>query len=172
MALLFVLLVSGVKAIAEDLKRHNQDDVTNNSPTIVVEEDGKQPLSFSLNESKSFSGTERSVKWKDIKVGDVVRVKDDELFPADILCLKTGLRDKVCFIRTTNLDGESNLKIRKPIDIEAALQGRNYQAKFAEDDTIPEEASIDASGEEASLFENNRSKRCLFRVISSDTAFA
>lgn len=40
MALLFVLLVSGVKAVAEDLKRHNQDDITNNSPTTIIEPDG------------------------------------------------------------------------------------------------------------------------------------
>lgn len=63
------------------------------------------------------AGEEHVVKWKDISVGDVVRVCDDELFPADLLCLDTGLADGVCFIRTTNLDGESNLKIRKSVDL-------------------------------------------------------
>ena len=28
-----------------------------------------------------------------------------------------GCLDRVCFIKTTNLDGESNLKIRRPIDL-------------------------------------------------------
>lgn len=50
-------------------------------------------------------------------VGDAVEVRDDELFPADLLCLWSALPDKVCFIRTTNLDGETNLKIRKPLDL-------------------------------------------------------
>jgi len=129
MALLFVLLVSGVKAIAEDVKRHNQDDITNNSPTTLIEDDG----------------TKRPVKWKELKVGDIVRVKDDELFPADILCLKTGLRDKVCFIRTTNLDGESNLKIRKPVDIDAARQGKESTTSLTNEDTFQEENDQDKS---------------------------
>eukprot|EP00210_Caulerpa_lentillifera_P001725 g1657.t1 len=93
LALLFVLFVSGVKAYVEDWKRHYQDVVTNNT-------------------SKS-----KIVKWKNIKVGDIVKVKDDEMFPADLLCLQTGLKEKVCFMETSNLDGESNLKIRQPVDI-------------------------------------------------------
>lgn len=64
-----------------------------------------------------YLGKEKQVKWKAIKVGDIVKVRDDGLFPADIICLKTGLQNNVCFIRTTNLDGESNLKIRKPVDL-------------------------------------------------------
>eukprot|EP00210_Caulerpa_lentillifera_P006951 g6646.t1 len=113
LALLFVLFVSGVKAIAEDVRRHSQDNITNNSPTIVI-----NPL----------TGASRSVKWRDVKVGDIVKVNDDELFPADILCLQTGLKDKVCFIRTTNLDGESNLKIRKPVDVNSALMGLSKES--------------------------------------------
>ena len=63
------------------------------------------------------SGALTKANWKDLKVGQIVKVLDDELFPADLLCLKTGLPDNVCYIRTTNLDGESNLKIRRPIDL-------------------------------------------------------
>ncbi len=29
----------------------------------------------------------------------------------------TGMCVQVCFIKTTNLDGESNLKIRRPVDL-------------------------------------------------------
>ena len=32
-------------------------------------------------------------------------VKDDENFPAALLCLYSDLPDNVCFIKTTNLDG-------------------------------------------------------------------
>ena len=126
MALLFVLLVSGVKAIAEDLKRHNQDGVTNNSLTRIVNpENGKLTLQQPLSQfTCSIAGTLKETKWKDVQVGDIVKVMDDELFPADILCLKTGLPDRVCFIRTTNLDGESNLKIRKPVDLDVTRYGQ------------------------------------------------
>lgn len=37
MALGFVLLVSAVKAIAEDLKRHAEDAKTNNSIAVIVD---------------------------------------------------------------------------------------------------------------------------------------
>ena len=47
----------------------------------------------------------------------ILRVNDDELFPADLACLYSGLNDNVCFIKTTNLDGENNLKIRRPVDL-------------------------------------------------------
>ena len=60
----------------------------------------------------------QDVQWQDVKVGDIVAVYDDELIPADLLCLQTGSKDGVCYIKTTNLDGESNLKIRRPVQIE------------------------------------------------------
>lgn len=41
------------------------------------------------------------------------QVCDDELFPADLVCLASALPDSVAFIKTTNLDGENNLKIRR-----------------------------------------------------------
>lgn len=123
LALLFVLFVSGVKAIAEDIKRHNQDNITNNSEAEVID---------------PHTGEGKTVKWREIRVGDIVKVKDDELFPADILCLKTGLKDKVCFIRTTNLDGESNLKIRKPVDIKSAISGTNNSREDLEEELVGE----------------------------------
>lgn len=58
--------------------------------------------------------------WRDVRVGHVLRVDDEELFPADLLCLYSALPDNACFIKTTNLDGESNLKIRRPVDLREA----------------------------------------------------
>ena len=39
-ALVFVLLVAGIKAVYEDFKRHNEDKETNNSVTHVMQPDG------------------------------------------------------------------------------------------------------------------------------------
>lgn len=50
-----------------------------------------------------------------MRVGQIVEVRDDELFPADILFLHTSLPASICFIKTTNLDGETNLKTRTPL---------------------------------------------------------
>lgn len=39
-ALVFVLLVAAVKAVYEDIKRHNEDSETNNSIAHVLQPDG------------------------------------------------------------------------------------------------------------------------------------
>lgn len=101
MALVFVLLVAGIKAIWEDVKRHREDEILNKSITHRLLPNGDI----------------EDVSWTDIRVGDAVMVKDGENFPADLLCLYSDLSDNVCFIKTTNLDGETNLKIRKPVDL-------------------------------------------------------
>ena len=41
------------------------------------------------------AGSSKDVKWEKIKVGQVLKVQDNELFPADLLCLYTSLPDKV-----------------------------------------------------------------------------
>lgn len=53
-----------------------------------------------------------SVKWADVRVGDVLRVENGQPFPADMLLLDTANSGGVCFVETTNLDGETNLKVR------------------------------------------------------------
>ena len=63
------------------------------------------------------AGSVTDIPWTDVKVGDAILVRDEELFPSDLICLYSALPDKVCFIKTTNLDGETNLKIRKPLDL-------------------------------------------------------
>lgn len=46
-------------------------------------------------------------------VGDVLKVKDGELFAADLLCLHCALDERICYVTTTNLDGETNLKVKR-----------------------------------------------------------
>jgi len=46
-----------------------------------------------------------SVPWLDIKVGDIVKVVDNGSFPADLLLLQSSLRQGMCNIETSNLDG-------------------------------------------------------------------
>lgn len=49
----------------------------------------------------------KDVKWRDVKVGEVLEVRDNEIFPADLLCLGCKRVDGVAYIRTTNLDGNT-----------------------------------------------------------------
>lgn len=46
-------------------------------------------------------------------MGDIVKVSDGELFPADLMCLHCALDEHICYVKTTNLDGETNLKVKR-----------------------------------------------------------
>ena len=50
------------------------------------------------------------VQSKDVRVGDILAVKDKEKFPCDLVLLATHSLQGKCYVMTANLDGESNLK--------------------------------------------------------------
>ncbi|KAL1355163.1 hypothetical protein AAHE18_05G094800 [Arachis hypogaea] len=94
-----VLLLSLIKEAFEDWKRF-QNDMSINNNMIDVLQDQKWV----------------SIPWKKLQVGDVIKVKQDGFFPADLLFLASTNADGVCYIETANLDGETNLKIRKALE--------------------------------------------------------
>lgn len=53
--------------------------------------------------------------WKNVQVGDFVRIYSDEQVPADIVILATSDPDGGCYVETKNLDGETNLKVRQAL---------------------------------------------------------
>lgn len=58
----------------------------------------------------------KRMKWCDIRMGDILEVKKDEVFPTDMLLLfAQNEKDEpvdIIFVDTMNLDGETNLKPR------------------------------------------------------------
>jgi phospholipid-translocating ATPase len=68
---------------------------------------------------ESYDGPEKArfkqVFWKDVQVGDFVRLHNDEEIPADIIVLSTSDPDGACYVETKNLDGETNLKVRQAL---------------------------------------------------------
>jgi P-type E1-E2 ATPase len=62
--------------------------------------------------------------WE-IKIGDVVKLLDTTIFPADFMLLSTSSAGEA-FIKTSSLDGEKNLKKR--------VQARDFDKVVVNDD--------------------------------------
>ncbi|KAF9478485.1 phospholipid-translocating P-type ATPase [Pholiota conissans] len=71
----------------------------------------------------------RETYWEDLRVGDFVKIADNESFPADILICSTSEEENVAFVETKNLDGETNLKSRHAV---AALASLNTARQCAD----------------------------------------
>ncbi|KAL2136056.1 hypothetical protein VTI74DRAFT_5636 [Chaetomium olivicolor] len=70
-----------------------------------------------INHSVPVSGKARFQRdaWKNLVVGDFVRIYNDDELPADIIILATSDPDGACYVETKNLDGETNLKVRSAL---------------------------------------------------------
>lgn len=64
-------------------------------------------------EGKNVSFKNRA--WKDIEVGDIIRVRANEEVPADIVMISCSDVEGNCYVETKNLDGETNLKTKSII---------------------------------------------------------
>lgn len=53
--------------------------------------------------------------WKNVKVGDIIRIHNNDEIPADVVLLSTSDSDGACYVETKNLDGETNLKVRQSL---------------------------------------------------------
>uniref|UniRef100_H2ZKF6 Phospholipid-transporting ATPase n=1 Tax=Ciona savignyi TaxID=51511 RepID=H2ZKF6_CIOSA len=92
-----ILFIQAVKDLFEDYGRYKSDVEINSAECFVL---------------KSSDDKYHKMKWSDLQVGDIVRVVCNSVIPADILLLHSSDPDGICFIETSNLDGESNLKQR------------------------------------------------------------
>ena len=118
MPLSVVILVNSIKDFYEDWKRKKSDDEENNRKVEVYDLDKNN---FVIK------------KWKDIFVGNIVKIKKNEYFPADcILISSSEKKTHNCFVETKNLDGETNLKIKKSVNtfVEKCNDLSKFQGKL------------------------------------------
>ncbi|KAF3938391.1 hypothetical protein ABW19_dt0206281 [Dactylella cylindrospora] len=64
----------------------------------------------------------RRDNWKNVRVGDWVRIYNNDQVPADVVILATSDTDGACYVETKNLDGETNLKVRHALHCGAAIR--------------------------------------------------
>ena len=143
MPLCIVILVNSIKDFYEDWKRKRSDDEENNRKVEVYDLDKKEFV---------------EEKWKNIFVGNIVKIKKDEYFPADcVLISSSDRKTHNCFIETKNLDGETSFKIKKSINnfVEKCKDLSTFQGKLITQ--LPNEYiyQFDAFFEFDSEFNNN-----------------
>ena len=103
MTLSCLIFLSMAKEIYEDLKRRRSDVTINRRKTNV------------LCASVGF----RQMQWQHLNVGDVIEISRDEVVPADAVIINSSEPLSVCYLDTSSLDGESNLKLRQALSVTA-----------------------------------------------------
>lgn len=92
----FVIALSVIREGYEDLQRHKSDKEMNALPCEIYRSDRFE-----------------RAQWAHIQVGDIVRVKDNDFLPADMILLNSKNELGVAYMETSSLDGEKNLKPRQ-----------------------------------------------------------
>lgn len=99
--LLFVLGVAGIREVYEDVLRFREDLKVNGRKFQILKPGG--------------NGNFEDRTSQDLKVGDLVYLHSDDTIPADIVLLASAGEDGTSYVETAQLDGETNLKLRRPI---------------------------------------------------------
>lgn len=103
--LTFVILVTMIREAFDDIKRARRDKQLNSQQYTVLNADGQKTI---IPSSK-------------LQVSDVIFIEKNQRVPADVVLLKTTDKSGTCFIRTDQLDGETDWKLRIAVPLSQSL---------------------------------------------------
>ena len=93
-----LILLNGFKDYIEDRKRKETDKKENNNSILI----------YNQKKNKFVSDI-----WQNIKLGDIIKVKNGEKFPCDLIFIESSPESKgQCKVDTKNINGETNLNIK------------------------------------------------------------
>lgn len=95
----FVLIVTMFREAVDDFRRYQRDREVNSQKY------------YRLN----INGSLEKVASSKLRIGDVIIVEKDERIPADLVLLRTSDKSGAVFVRTDQLDGETDWKLRTAV---------------------------------------------------------
>ncbi|GCC34281.1 hypothetical protein chiPu_0012754 [Chiloscyllium punctatum] len=102
--LVLVLTITAVKDATDDFFRYKSDNQVNNRSSQVL-----------------IDGKLQNEKWMNVRVGDVIKLENNQFVAADLLLLSSSEPHGLGYVETAELDGETNLKVRQALPVTSEL---------------------------------------------------